>query len=170
MIVRQVTDRSIAKNIFTQGLLSGDKNSKNYSLSQFELGWDKEWKSFFVLYDNDKPVSFCAIRDYGEYVRIFDRYYVFPKYRNNSLKHDEKCKMFINELINKKYIGSKIPFFSIEHKVKRPAILKAVESVNAELPADKHFHTLDGLYETVPNSWQNIAIQKPATTINLRRQ
>ena len=166
MDVKQILDKQQAKYIFCQAFMFDDRNAKNYSQYEFEQGW-KDWIGFFTLQQNNTTVAFCGIRQYGNYARIFDRYFVYPDYRKQSLDVAEHSMLLVNTLINR--CEDKIPFFSIEHRIKRPALLKAIDRFNSILPQDKHFHALDGLYQTFPNSWQNIAILKPFNSIDLER-
>ena len=158
MEFKLITDYDEAKFIFTQGYLTGDRNSYNHSVREFEKGM-KEWLGFFVLYDGDDPVLFTAIRKFSNYARIFDRYMVFPEYRGKGLGDNEWNQYIINPLLD--HIGDHIPFFSIERVDRLGAIVKATRSINEVLPKSKQFHVLDGMYETVPNSWQHISVQKP---------
>lgn len=167
MEFRLVTDQSIAKKIFMRGISTNDTNSKNYTLDHFEKGW-KSWLSFHVLYNDYNVVGFSGIRDYGDYARIFDRYFIFPKYRKTGLKAGEYNRLFITQLMN--HTQGKIPFFSMEFAKRRPVIFNATRVGNEELPEDKQFHVLPGLYETMPNSWQNISIIKPYDTISLNHK
>tara|TARA_B110000238_G_C16109109_1_gene431861 strand:- start:266 stop:769 length:504 start_codon:yes stop_codon:yes gene_type:complete len=164
MEFKQITDYDVARYIFTQGYLTGDRNSKNHSVKQFDKGM-KEWLGFFVLYDGDDPVLFTTIRKFGKYARIFDRYMVFPEYRSNGLGDNQWNQTIINPILD--HVGDHIPFFSIERVNRRGSIAKATRSINEVLPQSKQFHVLDGMYETVHNSKQHISIQKPHTIINL---
>ena len=166
MDVRQIFSKQEAKRIFCEAFMFDDRNAKNYSQEQFELGW-KQWLGFFVLQDANKTVAFCGIRQYGNHARIFDRYFVHPDYRKQGLDIAEHSMLLVKTLINS--CEDKIPFFSIEHRSKRPALLRAIDRFNSVLPVDKQFHALDGLYQTAPNSWQNIAILKPHKSIDLER-
>lgn len=164
MHLKKITDKQQAKFIFTQGSLLSDHNKKNYTDEQFEKAWSK-WLGFFILKDNNNIVCFCGIRSFGEYVRIFDRYLVFPEYRNQTLNNASYSIQMIETLL--KNTNNKIPFFSIEHKLKRPALLKAIKKFNEVLKPEDHFHALPGLHETAKNSWQNIAINVKYNKIKL---
>lgn len=166
MDVKQILDKQQAKYIFCQAFMFDDRNAKNYSQDQFELGW-KDWLGFFTLQDERSVISFCGIRQYGNHARIFDRYFVYPDYRKQGLDIAEHSVLLVKTLINS--CEDKIPFFSIEHRSKRLALLRAIDKFNSVLPVDKHFHALNGLYQTAPNSWQNIAILKPHKSIDLER-
>ena len=126
MEFKKIEDKELARLIFIQGQLTEDENINNYSVDQFNLGWN-DWTSFFVLYDNLKVVAFCGVRQFdGGYARIFDRYFVFPKYRNNSLAHQKwssnMIELLVDECIDKGYQ----PFFSIQTRKKRRAAEVAV--------------------------------------------
>ena len=166
MDVRQILNKQEIKHIFCEAFMFDDRNAKNYSEHQFELGY-RQWIGFFTLQDAEKVVAFCGIRQYGAYARIFDRYFVHPDYRKQGLDISEHSTLLVNILINS--CEDKIPFFSIEHRSKRPALLRAIDRFNSALSTDKQFHALDGLYQTAPNSWQNIAILKPHKSIDLER-
>ena len=150
-----ITEKNNAEFIFTQGSLTGDSNRKNYTPDQFELSW-KEWLKFVVLYDDSEIVGFGAIRDFGDYARIFDRYFVFPEFRQLGLGNNEFCKIFANFMIEN--VEGKIPFISMEHARRRGVLQNAVEACNSVLEKSNHLKMLGGLFETVPGSWQNIAI------------
>lgn len=164
MDLKRINDKKIAQEVFVRGSLTDDRYSKNYTLDNFENGWIN-WLSFYILYNDDDVVGFSGIRDFGDYARIFDRYFIFPKYRKKGLGDGEYNRLFIETLIDN--VDDKIPFFSMEFDKRRPVIHNATRTCNEVLPENKHFHVLPGLYETMPNSWQNISIQKPHTTINL---
>lgn len=168
--IKAIEDKSIAENVFTQAYLCNDRNYKNYNLEKFNWHWQYNWIKFFVMFDNDNPVSFSGIRDFGKYARIFDRYFVFPEYRHVFGKSsNEKVNFYIHTLIDPKFIGDKIPFFSIERINRRRSIINATERINKVLSEDKKFHVLDGMYEVVSNSWQHISIKRPYN-INLNRR
>lgn len=165
MEFKKIEDKELARLIFIQGQLTEDENRNNYSVDQFNLGWN-DWTSFYVLYDNLKVVAFCGVRQFdGGYARIFDRYFVFQKYRNNSLAHQKwssnMIELLVDECIDKGYQ----PFFSIQTQKKRRAAEVAVKTFNKYI---KHqFKVLDYVYCTVPtnkedpNCWQNIATIAP---------
>lgn len=159
-----VSDKEVANHIFTQGSLTGDTNSKNYTQKNFDKSWPG-YLVFMVLYDGEDVIAFGGAKDYGKFARIFDRWFVFPEYRQCGLGDNEWCKQFIIPLME--HIGDRIPFISMEFARRRPVLQKAVDAWNEVLPADKELHILDGLYETVNNSWQNIAIPKSVTSIDL---
>lgn len=164
MEFKLVDDKEQARIIFSEAFASNDTNSKNYSPEQFEKSWNK-WLKFYVLFDGDDPVAFSGIRDFGDYARIFDRYFVSRRYRQNGLTNNEFCKMIVPVLVDQ--TEGRVPFFSMEFLKRRPVIQDAIRACNEVLPEDKRFHLLPGLYETMPNSWQNIAIQVPHTSISL---
>lgn len=164
MEFKQVTDKAAAKFLFTQAYLTDDGNASNYSPEQFEESWNK-WLGFFTLSDGDKIVAFCGVRDFGDYARIFDRYFVVPDTRQDGLGNNQYVLDIINPILE--YVGGKIPFFSIEGEDRRNTMEKTIEVINDCLDEDKQFHLLDGMHETVPGSWQNIAIQKPHDTFKI---
>lgn len=166
MEFKSITDLDVARNIFTQGYMTGDRNSYNHSPEQFDIGVEN-WLGIFVLYDGNDPVLFSAIRQFGKYARIFDRYLVFPEYRKNGFGDNEWIQDIVNPLIE--HVNDYIPFFSIERINRRRVIHNATRSINEVLPPNKRFHVLDGMYETVPNSWQHISMQRPHT-IELNRR
>ena len=163
MDLKLITDKEHAQHIFTQGFFTNDRNSKNHTIQQFELAWES-WLGFFVMYKNEDPVLFSGIREFGIHARIFDRYMVFPEYRTKGFRGNEYIQEIVNPLIN--HIPDHIPFFSIERVNRRRAITNATRSINEVMSSDKQFHVLEGMYETVPNSWQHISIQTPHS-INL---
>ena len=162
-----IKDKELANIIFTQGSLTGDTNSKNYTQKHFDKSWPT-YLVFMVLYDGKDPIAFSGAKDYGKFARIFDRWFVFPEYRQCGLGDNEWCKQFIIPLMDN--IGDKIPFISMEFARRKPALEKAVKAWNNVLPKEKHLRVLDGLYETVPNSWQNIALPKSEPGIDLPYQ
>jgi len=160
-----IKDKAKAKHIYIQASLTSDENHANYSEEQFEKAWSA-WIGFYVLYNKLDPIAFCGIRIFDDqYSRIFDRYFVFPKYRNNSLAHQKwssnMIELLVDECIDKGYQ----PFFSIQTQKKRRAAEVAVKTFNKYI---KHqFKVLDYVYCTVPtnkedpNCWQNIATIAP---------
>lgn len=169
MDLKIITDYDEAKQIFTMGQLTDDGNRNNYSVEQFEKSW-KKWINFYVLYEGDQVVCFCGIRIFPSgYGRIFDRYFIEPYYRNWGLKHKEYSTLMVERLVQDCVDNNLIPFFSIQDRRKRRALVIAVKKFNKYLKNDYKFHTLDGLYNTAGNSWQNIAVQYPHD-INLPRK
>ena len=82
-VMRQITDKSEALRIFCDASFGNDRNAENYSLSEFETGWEEEWVAFYAT-----DTAFCAVRRYhGRYARIFDRFYVSDDVRYKSLRH-----------------------------------------------------------------------------------
>tara|TARA_Y100001958_G_C21191961_1_gene519961 strand:+ start:134 stop:655 length:522 start_codon:yes stop_codon:yes gene_type:complete len=168
--IKAVEDKLSAKSIFTEAHLCNDRNYRNYTPQEFDKYWGNSWIKFFVMFDKDNPVSFSGVRDFGRYVRIFDRYFVFPEYRHIFGKSSsEKVNFYIHTLTDPKIIGDKIPFFSIERINRRRSIINATERINEVLPEEKKFHVLDGMYEVVNDSWQHISIQRPHS-IDLKRR
>lgn len=165
---KQITNKSYAEYIFTQGYLTGDRNSYNHSSKQFESSWGK-WLSFFVLYDNADPVAFCGIRDFGKYARIFDRYMVLPKFRGTGLSENSYIKFISLPLVESAIKHNKIPFFSIERENRRRSMNNATRVLNESL-TDYKFHVLPGMYETVLDSWQHISIIDTCDTIDLNHR
>jgi hypothetical protein len=158
----------VAETIFVQANLTDDPNSKNYTVDQFNKSWDK-WIGFFVLFNEDaEAIAFSGIRDFGSYARIFDRYFVFKHVRKCGLGDNNFCQYMVNTLLL--HCNGKIPFFSMEFQKRRNVLQHAVISCNNMLLPSQHFYLLDGMYETAPNSWQNIAIQTPHVSIELPRQ
>jgi len=162
-----IKDKELANFIFTQGAFTGDANSKNYTQKNFDKSWPT-YLVFMVLYDGENPIAFSGAKDYGKFARIFDRWFVFPKYRQAGLGDNVWCKHFINPLLE--HIGNKIPFISMEFARRKPALEKAVKEWNKVLTPENQLHVIDGLYETVPNSWQNIALPCKYNTIDLPKQ
>ena len=169
-----MTDKDRASKLFRYAYLCEDENYANYTEHEFETAWQK-WISFFVIDNDGDPVAFCGIRDYGDYARIFDRYFVFPPYRNQGLRHAEHSLQLVQHLVDYTIQHNKIPFFSIQGAHKRNALIKAVNKFNGILNKDSQLHVLPDLYNTVGGSdeketyWQNIAILKPFE-INLPRR
>ena len=48
MEFKKIEDKELARLIFIQGQLTEDENRNNYSVDQFNLGWN-DWTSFYVL-------------------------------------------------------------------------------------------------------------------------
>ena len=170
-----IKNQQTAKNIFIKAYKLNDFNKNNYSEKQFESLWARILK-FYALYDESSVVSFCGIRIFnGGYGRIFDRYFIMPKYRSKNLKLTQFAGFFVERLVDDCISNCLIPFFSIQTLKKRNSMRFTVKKLNEHLSSEKHFHILDGLYCTVPGReydnlcWQNIAIQKPFK-INLKRK
>ena len=63
----------------------GHQNSNNYSYDNMKKRWDK-YLTFTLLTYYKNPLAFAGVYNYGNnLVRICDRYYVFPQYRNINL-------------------------------------------------------------------------------------
>lgn len=164
MEFKTIADIDEAHEIFVFASTTTDFNSKNYTSEQFYKSWPK-WIDFSVMFEDGEPVLFCGIRNYGDFARIFDRYFVFPDKRLRNLSNNEYCRLIVADQISK--AKEKIPFFSMEFLKRRPVLQNAIDACNEVLPEEHHFHLLPGLYETAPNSWQNVALQKPHTWISL---
>ena len=109
-----ISNRNKAKYIFMMGMLTNDKNRFNYTENEFNIAWNK-WLNFYVLYDNDIVIGFCGIRKFkGGYARIFDRYFIMPEYRYNSLRHKEYSLDIVSRLVDDCKEANLTPFFSIE--------------------------------------------------------
>ena len=159
-----IKDKSLAESIFLNGALTGDRNSNNYTSKEFVQSWNR-WIEFFVLWDNGKLVGFSGIRDFGNYARILDRYFIMPEYRAKGINDYQYNKLFVPALVD--HCQGKVPFFSVERITRRRSIQKAIDSCNTVLSNENHFHLLDNMYETAPNSWQNIAIRIDHNSLNL---
>jgi hypothetical protein len=170
MHLKIINNKESAQEIFTMALLYKDHNVNNYTEFQFNKAWPL-WLNFYVLYNRDDPVAFCGIKKYeGGYARIFDRYFVFPKYRKKSLSDNEHSLFMIQKLVDDCNKEKLIPFFSIQYEKHRKALEIAVKKFNKCLYPHNTFHILDGMYCTVPERknnindlkcWQNIAVKYP---------
>ncbi len=159
---REIKDKEVARYIFLQAHLTEDKNRGNYSPEEFENAWGK-WSSFFALYDNEHVVAFSGVRKFGQkYVRIFDRYFVNPDYRHETLNNAEYSLCLVQKQLER--LENRIPFFSIESS--KSATLRAAYKFNSVIGSE-YFHVLDGKHPTLGGSLQFIAIAKPHETINL---
>lgn len=134
------------------------QNSKNYSYENMKKRWDK-YLTFTLLTYYNRPLAFAGVYDYGnDLVRICDRYYVFPMYRNINLSLRQRPAN--NWIIPHHHKYAKTNnyecFFSIQTLKKRRAMQKSVKHVEY-----LGFKLLDGLYATCnpksENCWQNIA-------------
>jgi len=149
-------------------MMYDDSNRYNYTEYEFNLAWNK-WLNFYVLYDNNNVIGFCGTRKFdGGYGRIFDRYFIMPEYRNNSLAHKEYSLDMVAKLVDDCKEAGLIPFFSIEKG--RRTIELAIKKFNKKLLEEDHFKILDGLYSTLPNSWQYIATPYPYGTLLQRKE
>lgn len=169
MEIKNINDKETAWSLFREGQLTDDYNRLNYTTEQFKVAWS-EWINFYALYDKDDPVCFCGARKFGNsLVRIFDRYYIFPDYRSNNLKHATHSTLMIKRMIHDSFSNNLQPFISIQEYRKRGSLTIAVKKFNKYLDNNKQLKVLDGLYCTVPSqkqkvtSWQNIATTYPFT-------
>ena len=169
MKLKIISDKNKAKYIFMTGLLTEDNNKPNYTETEFNIAWNN-WLNFYVLYDDkDNVISFCGIRKFdGGYGRIFDRYFIMPEYRYNSLRHKEYSLDIVTQLVDDCKKAKLIPFFSIEKG--RRTIELAVKKFNKHLLKEDQLKVLPGLYGTTPTSWQNIATPYPYGTHLKRKQ
>ena len=165
MDLKVITDKSLAESIFLKGSTTNDRNAINYTLKEFNQSWNR-WMKFFVLWDNENVVGFSGIRNFGEYARILDRYFIMPEYRAKGIGDNQYNQIFVPTLVNNCH--DKVPFFSVERSTRRRSIQKAIDSCNEVLPLNYHFHLLDEMYETAPRSWQNIAIRTDHNTLDLK--
>lgn len=142
----------------------GDPNKENYNSLDAELSWQK-WIYFYSVED----ILFCGLRDYGSFARIFDRFFVFPKYRRQGLSITSKSNndasysvKIVSKLVDDCLDVGKVPFVSIQERRKRNALVRACDEWNGVINNHK-FKMLPGLYCTVPDNmndekcWQNIA-------------
>lgn len=135
----------------------GDPNKENYNSLDAELSWQK-WIYFYSVED----ILFCGLRDYGKFARIFDRFFIFPKYRKQGLHHASYSAEIVSTLVNDCLDVGKIPFVSIQERRKRNALARACDEWNNVINSHE-FKVLPGLYCTVPDNmddekcWQNIA-------------
>ncbi len=153
-------------------LVNKDKNYKNYEniLSRID-----NYLAFHCLYYKDEPVYIAGIYNDPKWntnlVRIYDRFFTFPKFRDNGLSTTGKTPVVIPRnvdtigltQINFAKENNLIPFYSIENK-KRIAIKKHTTLLNKIL--NVKFEVLDDFYFTCghrtisKNScWQNISIE-----------
>ena len=168
MDLKIISDYRKAKQIFMTALMYYDNNRSNYTEKEFNIAWNK-WLNFYVLYDNNDVIGFCGTRKFNDgYARIFDRYFIMPEYRYDSLRHKEYSLDIVKKLVDDCKEANLIPFFSIE-KGKRTTEL-AVKKFNKHLSKEDHFKVLDGLYNTMPDSWQNIATIYPYITLLKRKE
>ena len=152
--MRQITDKSEALRIFCDASFGNDRNAENYSLSEFETGWEEEWVAFYAT-DN----AFCAVRRYhGRYARIFDRFYVSDDVRYKSLRHQKQSLEFLVEQVRLCEEHDLIPFFSIEKQ--KQACVIATQTFNRYLCRD-YFHVMPEKLKTTPTSLQWISIRRP---------
>ena len=109
----------------------GHQNSNNYSYDNMKKRWDK-YLTFTLLTYYKNPLAFAGVYNYGNnLVRICDRYYVFPQYRNINLSLKQRPAN--NWIIPYHHKYSKLNnyecFFSIQTLKKRKAMQKSVKYV-----------------------------------------
>jgi|TARA_B110000285_G_scaffold201441_1_gene236083 hypothetical protein len=167
MNLQIISDKNKAKDIFVTAMMYDDNNRLNYTEDEFNTAW-KKWLNFYVLYDDKNVIGFCGIRKFeGGYGRIFDRYFIMPEYRYDSLRHKEYSLDIVSRLMHDCKEANLIPFFSIEKG--RRIIELAVKKFNNKLLKEDQLKVLPGLYGTTPTSWQNIATPYPYGT-HLKRK
>tara|TARA_B100000085_G_C18559973_1_gene519109 strand:- start:2156 stop:2620 length:465 start_codon:yes stop_codon:yes gene_type:complete len=147
-MLKVITDIEEAADLFKWANSSNHHNAKNYTRYELDKAWDS-W-THFISYDY---IAFCGIRKFGNYQRIFDRYYVDENYRNEGLMHAKHSLHMLDFQIQK----TDIPFFTIEKQ--RKAIEIAVKTFNNYLE-EEYFEVLNDKYYTMPNSLQHVAIKK----------
>lgn len=167
MELKRVSDIDLAWTVFRQGQLTDDENRSNYTRDQFDFAWPL-WTNFYYLKSKDDIVCFCGARKFkNNLLRIFDRYYVFPDYRSNTLRHSEHSILLVSQMIDDALSLNMQPFISIQELRKRRSLEMAVYRFNKYLNKDTKLKVLDGLYCTVPElknkstSWQNVATVYP---------
>ena len=176
-VVREIKDFNRLVGLFLLASSMKDENAKNYSIEKMQKRWHN-YKLFTVLEYNNAPVSFSGVYDYGNnLVRVCDRHFTNPDYRQKSMTKNvkEKLRPVVDWFIPYQTKWAKENgydcFFSIQTPKKRNAIKRVVKLLDDNLG----YKVLPGLYATCnPKSdlcWQNIAattdkINLPYKSIN----
>lgn len=147
-MLRVITDKEEAGDLFRWASHSNHPNAKNYTVKELESAWPN-W-SHFISYDD---IAFCGIRIFGDYQRIFDRYYVDEAHRNSGLAHAKYSLHMLDYQIE----NTSKPFFTIEKQ--RKALETAVRTFNEHLNTE-YFEALNDKYYTFGTSLQHVAIKK----------
>ena len=171
-VIQEITYFDELKELCLEANKINHQNADNYDVDKMHKRWNN-YHIFTKLMIGDEVVSFAGIYDYGQnLVRIADRLFTFPKYRQNYL-----TKSIANPL--RPALQYIIPyhtqwaldkgydcFFSIQELKKRNSLIRTVKLLNPDLG----YSVLPNLYATCnpenPRCWQNIA----STTKNIHLQ
>ena len=171
-VIQEITYFDELKELCLEANKINHQNADNYDVDKMHKRWNN-YHIFTKLMIGDEVVSFAGIYDYGQnLVRVADRLFTFPKYRQNYL-----TKSIVNPL--RPALQYIIPyhtqwaldkgydcFFSIQELKKRNSLIRTVKLLNPDLG----YSVLPNLYATCnpenPRCWQNIA----STTKNIHLQ
>jgi hypothetical protein len=151
-------------------------NSSNYSVDKMKKRWDK-YLIFTKLTRGEELISFAGIIHFGNnLVRVADRLFTFPKYRQNYL-----TKSIANPLqpalqyiipyhtqwaLDKGYDC----FFSVQESKKRNSLIRITKQLNPSLG----YRVLPDMYETCnpinPKCIQNISATSNNITLPKHRR
>ena len=92
-VVREIKDFNRLVGLFLLASSMKDENAKNYSIEKMKIRWHN-YKLFTVLEYNNAPVSFSGVYNYGNnLVRVCDRLFTNPDYRQKSMTKNVKEKL-----------------------------------------------------------------------------
>jgi len=171
-VIQEITYFEELKELCLEANKINHQNADNYDVDKMHKRWNN-YHIFTKLMIGNEVVSFAGIYDYGQnLVRVADRLFTFPKYRQNYL-----TKSIANPL--RPALQYIIPyhtqwaldkgydcFFSVQELKKRNSLIRTVKLLNPDLG----YSVLPDLYATCnpenPRCWQNIA----STTKNIHLQ
>ena len=162
-VIQEITYFDELKELCLEANKINHQNADNYDVDKMHKRWNN-YHIFTKLMIGDEVVSFAGIYDYGQnLVRVADRLFTFPKYRQNYL-----TKSIANPLqpalqyiipyhtqwaLDKGYDC----FFSIQELKKRNSLIRLTK----QLPTSLGYRVLPDMYETCnpinPKCIQNIS-------------
>ena len=162
-VIQEITYFDELKELCLQANKINHQNADNYDVDKMQKRWNN-YHIFTKLMIGDEVVSFAGIYDYGQnLVRVADRLFTFPKYRQNYL-----TKSITNPL--KPALQYIIPyhthwaldrgydcFFSVQEFKKRNSLIRLTKQLHTSLG----YRVLPGMYATCnpvnPKCIQNIS-------------
>ena len=168
-VIQEITYFDELKELCLEANKINHQNADNYDVDKMHKRWNN-YHIFTKLMIGDEVVSFAGIYDYGQnLVRVADRLFTFPKYRQNYL-----TKSIANPL--RPALQYIIPhhtqwaldkgfdcFFSIQELKKRNSLIRLTK----QLPITLGYRVLPDMYVTCnpsnPKCIQNIS----STTDNI---
>ena len=165
-VIQEITYFDELKELCLEANKINHQNADNYDVDKMHKRWNN-YHIFTKLMIGNEVVSFAGIYDYGQnLVRVADRLFTFPKYRQNFM-----TKSITNPL--KPALQYIIPyhtqwaaekgydcFFSVQDKRKR----NAIKRLTKQLPISLGYRVLPDMYETCdpvnPLCIQNVSATK----------
>ena len=92
-IVREVREFNKLSGLFLLASSMKDENAKNYKIEEMQKRWSN-YLMFNVLEHKGRPISFSGVYKYSDnLVRVVDRLFTLPEYRQKFMSKDIKEKI-----------------------------------------------------------------------------